>query len=113
LLAGAEVVAYPSRYEGFGLPPLEALSVGTPVVATRAGALPEVLDDAAEWAEVGDAGSVASAIRRVLDDPRRAADIVEAGHRRLDAYSWDRTAVGITELYRRAADGRPTSSGPR
>jgi glycosyltransferase involved in cell wall biosynthesis len=113
LLAGAEVVAYPSRYEGFGLPPLEALSVGTPVVATRAGALPEVLDDAAEWAEVGDAGSVASALRRVLDDADRAAAIVRAGHRRLDTYSWDRTAVGITELYRRAAAEHPRASGPR
>ncbi len=113
LLAGAAVVAYPSRYEGFGLPPLEALAAGTPVVATRAGALPEVLDDAAEWAEVGDPGSVAAALHTVLDDPERAAAIVTAGRRRLDTYSWDRTAAGLTDLYRRAAGDGPTPAGPR
>jgi glycosyltransferase involved in cell wall biosynthesis len=113
LLAGAEVVAYPSRYEGFGLPPLEALAAGTPVVATRAGALPEVLDDAAEWAAVGDPESVASALRTVLDDTDRAAAIVAAGRRRLATYSWDRTAAGLTGLYRRAADGHAAPAGRR
>jgi len=106
LLAGAEAVAYPSVYEGFGLPPLEALASGTPVVATRAGALPEVLGDAAEWAEAGDPASVASALRTVLADPARAAAIVEAGQRRLAAYSWDRTADALVALYQRAADAR-------
>jgi glycosyltransferase involved in cell wall biosynthesis len=106
LLVGAAVVAYPSRYEGFGLPPLEALASGTPVVATRAGALPEVLVDAAEWADVGDAPALAAGLRRVLDDPVRAAAIVEAGEARLAAYSWDRTADRLVELYERAASAR-------
>jgi glycosyltransferase involved in cell wall biosynthesis len=104
LLAAADVVAYTSIYEGFGLPPLEALASGTPVVATRAGALPEVLGDAPAWAEPGDPASVAAALRSVLDDPDRATAIVEAGRARVAAYSWDRTAAGIVELYRRAAD---------
>ena len=106
LLAGASVMAYPSLYEGFGLPPLEALAAGTPVVATRAGALPEVLVDAAEWATVGDAASVADALRRVLSDPARADEIVAAGAGRLAAYSWNRTTDEIVDLYRRAAATR-------
>jgi len=103
LVAGAAVLAYPSRYEGFGLPPLEALALGTPVVATRAGALPEVLGDAAEWATVGDPSDVARALRTVLDDPSRSARLLDAGAGRLAAFDWDRTVDGLVALYRRAA----------
>jgi glycosyltransferase involved in cell wall biosynthesis len=106
LLAGAAVVAYPSRYEGFGLPPLEALAAGTPVVATTAGALPEVLVDAAQWAPPGDVDALAGALRTVLDDPARAGEIVAAGAGRLAAFSWDRTADALVELYRRSAAAR-------
>lgn len=105
LLAGAEVFAYPSRYEGFGLPPLEAAAHATPVVATRTGALPEVLDDAAEWAEVGDPDSLAAALTAVLTEPDRAEELVAAGHRRLHAWSWDTTATGLRHLYRDAVEG--------
>ena len=53
------------------------------------------------------------ALHTVLDDPERAAAIVTAGRRRLDTYSWDRTAAGLTDLYRRAAGDGPTPAGPR
>ena len=106
LLAGAALYAYPSVYEGFGLPPLEALAVGTPVVATTAGALPEVLGEGAEWAPVGDIDGLAEAMARVLDDPERRATIVAAGRERLGHYSWDATATQIDALYRRAAESR-------
>jgi glycosyltransferase involved in cell wall biosynthesis len=67
LLAGATVFAYPSRYEGFGLPPLEAMAVGVPVVAGRAGALPEVLGDAAMLVDPG-GDELAHALTRLLSD---------------------------------------------
>ena len=106
LLAGAAVFAYPSRYEGFGLPPLEALAHRTPVVATRAGALPEVLGDAAAWADVGDVESLSSAIGSVLDDELLSSSIVTAGLDRLSRYSWDSTVDALVDLYRQAAADR-------
>ncbi len=106
LLAGASVLAYPSRYEGFGFPPLEAMAIGVPVVATTAGALPEVVGDAATLVPVGDVDALAGALAALLDDPQLRATHVEAGHRRVAGYDWDRTAVAMVELYRRAAGDR-------
>lgn len=101
LLRGASVVAYPSRYEGFGLVPLDAMAVGTPVVATRAGAIPEVVGDAAHLVDVGDAAALSAGIARVLSDPYFAEGLVVAGARRVEQFSWDRTADGLAALYRR------------
>jgi glycosyltransferase involved in cell wall biosynthesis len=100
LLAGASVFAYPSRYEGFGLPPLEAMAAGTPVVTTRAGALPEVVGDAALLVAPGDADELAAAIARVLDDAGEAKRLVEAGRRRVGAFSWDAAADQLVGVYR-------------
>jgi glycosyltransferase involved in cell wall biosynthesis len=105
LLAGATAFAYPSRYEGFGLPPLEAMAQRTPVVATRAGALPEVLGDAAAWADVGDRAGLAEALAGVLDDADRREALVARGLARLGRYDWDSTADGLVQLYRRSLDG--------
>jgi glycosyltransferase involved in cell wall biosynthesis len=111
LLRGAAVLAYPSRYEGFGLPPLEAMDIGVPVVCTNAGSLPEVLGDAADYVDAAlleadrDAGvdALAEALRRVLTDEARRAELVELGRARAARYSWDRTAGAIAELYRRVS----------
>jgi glycosyltransferase involved in cell wall biosynthesis len=100
LLAGATVFAYPSLYEGFGFPPLEAMSVGVPVVTTSAGALVEVLGDAARFAAPGDVDDLAQALLSVLTDLDVRHELATLGRARVDAYSWDRCADGLVELYR-------------
>jgi len=100
LLRGAAVLAYPSLYEGFGFPPLEAMAAGVPVVATRVGALPEVLGDAAAFVPPGDTGALAGALAAVLDSPERAGALVASGRRRAGEFSWDRCADGLAAIYR-------------
>ena len=106
LLAGAALLAYPSVYEGFGFPPLQAMAAGVPVVATRAGALPEVLGDAALLVPVGQPDVLADALARVLDDPVVAASLVAKGRLRAAGFTWDRCAQGLVELYRDAVAER-------
>ena len=106
LLRGAAVLAYPSRYEGFGLPPLEAMSVGTPVVATDTGALPETCGDAAELVATGDVDALGAALARVLDDEGRADRLRAAGRANVARFSWDATTEGLVALYRRAVADR-------
>jgi alpha-1,3-rhamnosyl/mannosyltransferase len=101
LLAGASVFAYPSRYEGFGLPPLEAMTAGTAVVATRTGALPEVLGDAAVLVAPGDADALADALANVLTNEAARDALIERGRRQAAQYSWDACARGVVHLYER------------
>jgi len=102
LLAGASVFAYPSLYEGFGLPPLEAMAAGVPVVTTTAGAIPEAVGDGALLVEPGDADALAEGIAEVLGDDERRAGLVERGHKRAAELRWDDTAAAIEALYRDA-----------
>ncbi|MGN6695637.1 MAG: glycosyltransferase family 4 protein [Aquihabitans sp.] len=104
LLRGAAVVAYPSRYEGFGLVPLEAMAVGTPVVTTAAGAVPEVVGDAALVVPVGDTGALARSLALVLEDEALAQDLGDAGEARVLQFPWSATVDGLVALYRQAAD---------
>ena len=105
LLEGAAVLAFPSRYEGFGLPPLEAMAAGVPVVATAAGAIPEVCGDAAVLTPVGDVDAFAAGLAAVLDSPERASALVVAGRVRSTSFTWERCAQGLVDLYRDAAGG--------
>lgn len=101
LLAGARVLAYPSLYEGFGHPPLEAMRAGVPVVTTRAGSLPEVLGDAALFVDAGDDTALAEALSRVLSDDALRAELVVRGHARVEQFPWSRAADDFVALYRR------------
>jgi glycosyltransferase involved in cell wall biosynthesis len=96
LLAGASVFAFPSVYEGFGLPPLEAFAAGVPVVATTAGAIPEICGDGALLVPVGDVDAFAAALRSVLEAP---ADLIARGYQRVQAFTWDRAVDGMVGLY--------------
>jgi glycosyltransferase involved in cell wall biosynthesis len=106
LLAGATVLAYPSLYEGFGLPPLEAMTHGVPVVATAVGAIPEVTAGAALLVPPGDAAALADALGQVIgDDPLRDR-LVALGRRRAALYSRGALVAGLICLYRDAVTDR-------
>ena len=103
LLDHAAALAYPSIYEGFGFPILEAMTAHVPVVAARAGSIPEVAGDAALLVEPTDEHGLANAIERVIDDDKLRADLVARGEERVHAFSWDATARGLNDVYRTLA----------
>jgi glycosyltransferase involved in cell wall biosynthesis len=96
----ADVFVFPSVYEGFGLPPLEAMACGTPVVCTNRGAVPEVVGDGATCVDVDRPAVIADAIRGVLADPAARAGLVERGLARARRFTWERAAGMMDELYR-------------
>lgn len=100
-LGGAELVAYPSLGEGFGLPVLEAMACGAAVLTTRRLALPEVGGDAVAYCGVG-AGDVAAALGELLDDSSRRAELAEAAQRRAKEFSWATSAEQHRAAYERA-----------
>lgn len=102
LYAHAAVFAFPSRYEGFGLPVLEAMSHRTPVIAARSGALPEVAGDAAVFVAPDDRGALADAIVRIVTDDGYAAALREAGVRRSREFPWKHTARRTLEVLEEA-----------
>ena len=101
LYAGAAAFVYPTRYEGFGFPPLEAMSRGVPVISAKNSSLPEVLGDAAEWVEGFDAEEWARKIRKVLGDSDRMTRLRAAGLERAKQFTWEKTARETWEIYRR------------
>ncbi|HEU5004231.1 MAG TPA: glycosyltransferase family 1 protein [Actinomycetota bacterium] len=103
LLAGARAFVFPSLYEGFGLPPLEAMAAGVPVVAAAAGSLPEVLGDAPVWCDPLDVSSIADAVRRVVSDETVRAQAVERGRAQAARYTWEATAARTIDAYRMVA----------
>jgi glycosyltransferase involved in cell wall biosynthesis len=105
LLADATVLAYPSLYEGFGLPTLEAMSAGVPVVTTTAGALPEVVGEAALLVNAGDIDALAGALEKVLDDESEANRLIDLGRERAAGFTWEACAEGLADLYNVAAAG--------
>jgi glycosyltransferase involved in cell wall biosynthesis len=102
LFEGASLLVLPSWHEGFGLPALEAMALGVPVVASTAGALPEVVGDAGLLVDPASPEAIADAIVRLLDDRGLAAELSRAGERRAAAYRWARTADLVRRAYREA-----------
>lgn len=100
LYAGAAAFVFPSRYEGFGLPPLEAMISGAPVVCSDAASLPEVVGEAALLFSRGDDAAAAAQIARVLDDHALRGSLVAAGAARAGLFTWERTAAGTLAVYR-------------
>lgn len=103
LYRGAAAMVYPSLTEGFGLPVVEAMACGAPVVASSAGAIPEVGADACLYVEPSDPAAIASAVERLLDDAGLAADLSRRGRARASLFSWSETARRTLEVYREAA----------
>jgi glycosyltransferase involved in cell wall biosynthesis len=99
------VLAYPSLYEGFGFPPLQAMRAGVPVVAARAGSLPEVLGNGALMVEPGDHDALVLALEASLVDDALRRRLVAAGASWSSRYSWERCGAGLEDLYRDAAGG--------
>jgi glycosyltransferase involved in cell wall biosynthesis len=109
LYRGADLFAYPSLYEGFGLPVLEAMRCGTPVVTSRRSSLPEVAGDAALYADPDDVDSIRNALARGLTDAAERERLVREGLARARGFSWDRTAAETLNLLSGAA-GREQGS---
>ncbi|HEY3671364.1 MAG TPA: glycosyltransferase, partial [Acidimicrobiia bacterium] len=99
LLAGASVLAFPSHYEGFGFPPLEAMAAGVPVVTSCAGAVPEVVGDAALLVEPEDVDALAGALATALTDEGVRRVLIERGRARHRAFSWTRAVDQLLYVY--------------
>ncbi len=102
LVAGALVLVMPSFMEGFGIPALEAMTLGVPVIASSRGALPEVVGDAALLFDPLDPAALAAALTRVIDDAHLRRGMTERGRARAAAYSWDMTAARTREAWQLA-----------
>ena len=99
LYSGAAALAYPSLYEGFGLPVLEAMTCGAPVVTSSVSSLPEVAGDAALLVDARDTSAIAFALRALLGRPELAADLRERGFKRAALFSWQRAAQQTLAVY--------------
>jgi glycosyltransferase involved in cell wall biosynthesis len=96
---GAEAFVYPSLYEGFGIPPLEAMACMCPVVASNSSSMPEVIGDAGEFFNPYDQDDMTNAIERVVYSDERKESLKKSGIRRLSYFSWDKCALETLAIY--------------
>lgn len=103
--AAADALVITSRYEGFGLPLVEAMAAGTPTVVARAGALPEVGGKAAHYFTPGDPDSLGQALEPLLTDPAVRQDSIDSGRQHAREFTWERTARLTADAYRALVAG--------
>lgn len=103
--AGAQALVFPSEFEGFGLPVLEAMACATPVVCSNSSSLPEVAGDAALLVDPADADALAAALRRILTEPDLAAELTRRGLIQAGRFSWQRAAAETLAVYRQVTAG--------
>ncbi|MDY6793331.1 MAG: glycosyltransferase family 1 protein [Thermodesulfobacteriota bacterium] len=96
---GAAAFVYPSIYEGFGIPPLEAMSCDCPVICSHAGSLPEVVGESAELFDPNDVDSIRCALENVLYSPDRSSELIKKGTRRYKQFTWERCARETSRVY--------------
>jgi glycosyltransferase involved in cell wall biosynthesis len=97
-VAHAQALVLPSYYEGFGLPPLEAMALGTPVVVSDRASLPEVCGDAALYVNPDQPATIAAAMGRIAADPHLRASLSIQGKKRASEFSWDKTLKGTLKV---------------
>lgn len=105
LYASAHAFVYPSLYEGFGIPPLEAMSLGCPVLCSDRSSLPEVVGDAAEFFDPESIDSIVAALTRVLFDSNYRQVLIGKGRRQCEQYSWERCAQETLGVYQKLIGG--------
>jgi glycosyltransferase involved in cell wall biosynthesis len=100
----ASIFVYPTRYEGFGLPVLEALACGVPVITTNASSLPEIAGDAAILVPPDDGQALHDSMRMLLDDPELRSDLSSQGLERAKEFTWEHTALRTLQVYRQVLE---------
>lgn len=102
----AEIFVYPSFYEGFGLPPIEAMSCGTPVIASNVTSMPEVLQDAAILIAPSDVDGLCASMNDILNDEQLKNTLILKGFKRASSLSWDKTALETIEIYKKILEDK-------
>jgi alpha-1,3-rhamnosyl/mannosyltransferase len=97
----ADLLIYPSLFEGFGLPILEAMAARCPVICANAAALPETAGEAAVLIDPFDSAAIAQAMHALLTNPTQRADLIEKGTRRAGMFSWAKTAEATLDIYQK------------
>jgi glycosyltransferase involved in cell wall biosynthesis len=96
----AAAFVYPSLYEGFGIPPLEAMALGCPVVCSNTSSIPEVVGDAGEYFDPADVDSIRTSLENVLQSNERRAELIQKGFKKRAEFSWERCAKETLKIYR-------------
>lgn len=105
LLAGAKFFLFPSIYEGFGMPPLEAMACGTPVIASNTSSLPEVVGDAGILVNPESVDEITQAMNLLLTDENKCCKLIEKGKERVKQFTWKRSAESLIQIYRDMMSG--------